>query len=282
MDSLVERFSSLLNVRALNIISLINAYKNYTFSEQCIREGFKMGFYQNLNLYYDILFPANSAQINLIEKYSKSEARILDIAAGTGNQAILLAGNGHEVTAIDSEAEMVNTMVEKALNENVSLKSVRLEMEKIQLLATSSYDVIVCIGNSIVHLNSIDEIRNMIKDIYKLLENDGTFIVQTVNYDRILNLQIQELPLITRPEGISFRRTYEFLEEKIRFHGTLTIEKDGKTQQFDQAVELYPLQSFQLVTVLQEAGFSEISLYGDFKENEYNISSPAIIAVAKK
>ncbi|AGK53860.1 class I SAM-dependent methyltransferase [Bacillus sp. 1NLA3E] len=241
-----------------------------------------MSFYQNLNLYYDILFPANPTQISFIEKYSKPAARILDIAAGTGNQAILLASNGYDVTATDSEEEMVNTMAEKALNENVPLQSIRLEMEKIQLLSTSSYDVIVCIGNSIVHLNSIDEIRNMIKDIYKLLENDGTFIVQTVNYDRILNLQIQELPLIKKPEGISFRRTYEFLDEKIRFNGALTVEKDGEIQQFDHSVELYPLQSFQLVTVLQEAGFSEITLYGDFKENEYSITSPAIIAVAKK
>jgi glycine/sarcosine N-methyltransferase len=241
-----------------------------------------MSFYQVLSQYYDLLFPANPNQINFIEKYSQPATRILDIAAGTGNQAILLAKKGYDITAIDSSEEMISKMEEKADEEQVSLQCVNLAMEKIQELAITAYDSIICIGNSIVHLNSIEDIRQMITDIYKLLESDGTFIVQIVNYDRILEQQIKELPLIKKDGGISFQRTYEFSQEKVLFHGVLSVEHEGLITQFENTVELFPLQSFELVSVLQEAGFSEITLFGDFMENEFTISSPAIIAVAKK
>ncbi len=241
-----------------------------------------MSFYQVLSQYYDVLFPANHIQINFIEKYSQPATRILDLAAGTGNQAILLAKKGYDVTAIDSSEQMIAIMKEKVQEEQVSLQCIRLDMEKIQELMISAYDSIICIGNSIVHLNSVEEIRQMVTDIFKLLESDGTFIVQIVNYDRILEQNIKELPLIKRDEGITFQRTYEFLDEKIQFSGVLTVEQNGKKEQFLNTVELYPLQSFQLVSVLQEAGFSEITLFGDFMETEFTTSSPAIIAVAKK
>lgn len=241
-----------------------------------------MSFYQVLSKYYDLLFPANPLQINFIEKYSQPATRILDLAAGTGTQAIQLAKKGYDVTAIDSSEQMISIMKEKVLEEQVSLQCIRLDMEKIQELTISAYDSIICIGNSIVHLNSVEEIRQMVTDIFKLLESDGTFIVQIVNYDRILEQNIKELPLIKRDEGITFQRTYEFSNDKIQFSGVLTVEQNGKQEQFLNTVELYPLQSFQLVSVLQDAGFSEITLFGDFMENDFTTSSPAIIAVAKK
>ncbi|WP_147534742.1 class I SAM-dependent methyltransferase [Bacillus marasmi] len=241
-----------------------------------------MSFYQQLHQYYDLLFPANFAQIDFIENNCQVGSRMLDIAAGTGNQAILFAKRGFEVTATDSEADMVAKMIEKAKLENIPLQALVLPMEKIEQLATSSFDVITCIGNSIVHLPSLEAIRLMINDVYKMLENDGTFIIQTVNYDKIIAEQIKELPLITKPDGIQFQRTYEFSGEKILFTGKLTVEVNGGTESFENTVELYPLQSYELISVLQEAGFSEISLYGDFTGNEYTSSSPAIVVVAKK
>lgn len=241
-----------------------------------------MSFYQQLNHYYDLLFPANPAQIKFIENHCAAGSRILDIAAGTGNQALLLAKKGFEVTATDNEQEMVEKMKEKAENDHVALNVIRLSMEKIELLDTTTFDMIICIGNSIVHLQSLEHIRQMITNLYKMLENDGTLIIQTVNYDRIIAEHITKLPIIKKPEGITFARTYDFQNDKILFTGALTVEMDGETQFFENAVELYPLQSYEMVSVLQEAGFSEIALYGDFQGQEYSIASPAMIVMAKK
>ena len=240
-----------------------------------------MSFYQQLSNYYDQLFPANPAQINLIEKYSSPNARVLDIAAGTGNQALLLAGKGYAVTATDNSDEMVNKIREKSQNNNIPIQTFVLEMENIQTI-TSSFDVIVCIGNSLSHLTSLSKISQTVEDIGKLLESDGTFIIQIVNYDRVIEERIHNLPVIEKTNGLTFERTYEFQQEQVLFHGLLTVVENGDRKQFENKVALYPLQSFELVSVLQNAGFSEISLYGDYQENEFTTSSPAIVVVAKK
>ena len=240
-----------------------------------------MSFYQQLSQYYDHLFPANPAQISLIEKYAASSARILDIAAGTGNQALLLASKGYDVTAIDSSAEMISKIEEKSQDGKIPIQTLLVDMENIQTI-TSTYDVIVCIGNSLSHLTTLSKISETVKDIGKLLESDGTFIVQIVNFDRVIEEKIHSLPLIQTSTGLTFQRTYEFKENHLIFHGSLSVDENGQQSHFENKVELYPLQSYELVSLLQNAGFSEISLYGDYQENEYSITSPAIVAVAKK
>jgi glycine/sarcosine N-methyltransferase len=240
-----------------------------------------MSFYLQLSRYYDQLFPANPAQINLIEKHASPAARILDIAAGTGNQALILASKGYAVTATDGSVEMINKINEKSKIENISIQTLCLEMENIQEI-TSSFDVIVCIGNSLSHLTTLTSISETIKEVAKLLESDGTFFVQIVNYDRVIEEKIHSLPVISKPNGLIFERTYEFEQEHILFHGKLTVEQNGEQTQFESTVPLYPLQSYQLVSILQSAGFSEITLFGDYQENEYSLSSPAIVVVAKK
>ena len=240
-----------------------------------------MSFYQQLSNYYDQLFPASPAQINLIEKYSSPNARILDIAAGTGNQALLLARNGYGVTATDNSEEMINKIKEKSQSNNIPIQAFVLEMENIQTI-TSSFDVIVCIGNSLSHITSISLISQTIEDIEKLLESDGTLIIQIVNYDRVMKESIHKLPVIETTTGLTFERTYEFEQDQIQFHGLLTVDVNGERTHFENKVALYPLQSFELVSILQNAGFSEISLYGDYQENEFTSSSPAIVVVAKK
>jgi glycine/sarcosine N-methyltransferase len=243
--------------------------------------GNSMSFYQQLSQYYDQLFPANPAQIRLIEKHASPSARILDIAAGTGNQALLLADNGYNVTATDSSEDRIRKMEEKSLANDIPIQTLLVDMENIQTI-TSTFDVIVCIGNSLSHLTNLNAINETVKDVAKLLESDGTFIVQIVNFDRVIEEKIHSLPIIQKPNGLTFERTYEFQQEQILFHGTLSVEEDGERRQFDNKVPLYPLQSFQLVSILQNNGFSEISLFGDYQESEYTLSSPAIVIVAKK
>lgn len=161
----------------------------------------------------------------------------------------------------------------------------QLDMRRIGELLPRTFDAVLCIGNSIVHLNDIEEIRSTIVQMEKLLAKDGVLILQTVNYDRVLRERITELPLIEkRADGVAvtFRRIYEFAGDKVLFHGKLTVEENGVTEETANTVPLLPLQSGQLEAILKESGFSRVDLYGSFQGEPFGGDSPAAVAVAHR
>lgn len=245
-----------------------------------------MRFYEALSKYYDLLFPAGAAQVRFVEARVKKGGQVLDVAAGTGNLAVELCKRNFPVTALDLDGEMVRRIEAKqSAAAPGPLTAMQMDMRKIGTLSPRTFDAILCIGNSIVHLNDIGEVRSTIVSMEKLLKEDGVLIVQTVNYDRILRERITELPLIEKTEDnvkVTFRRLYEFTGENLLFHGKLSVEEQGGVQETANAVPLLPLQSQQLEAILRESGFSQVDLYGSFQGEPYGKDSPALVAAARK
>lgn len=241
-----------------------------------------MDFYQKLSEYYDVIFPVNPMQVQFIRKQAGNSLRILDIAAGTGTLAIELAKSGFSITALDLEEKMVKQIREKIQKEQVKLDAYCLDMRNLDQLNDHPYELICCLGNSIVHLNSREEIQDTVRKMYALLENRGKVIIQTVNYDRILRQGIDQLPVIEK-EGVCFIRSYEWADPYIQFHGNLTVENSvGSSQTFHATTKLFPLTSTEWVTILTDCGFHHIELWGSFIPDHFGSNSPAIIVVARK
>lgn len=166
-----------------------------------------------------------------------------------------------------------------------SLSAQVLDMRDLAMLAPARFDTVICIGNSIVHLDGIEEVRHVLKAMKARLQAGGSLILQTVNYDRILSEGIRELPLLEKPiaEGwIRFSRRYEPIGGKIRFIGLLEKETEGRKERWENAVELLPLQAAELSDALREAGFdaSSVTLYGSFAGEAYRPDSPALVVEA--
>ncbi|ADU30569.1 class I SAM-dependent methyltransferase [Evansella cellulosilytica] len=242
-----------------------------------------MSFYHILSKYYDVIFPINPVQTSFVKSHLKDNTTILDIAAGSGNLAIELAQQGHHVTAIDLDPRMIDTINHKKNELGISLSTHVMDMRKIDSLNTQPYDTVVCVGNSLVHLNSIAEIKNCLKKAYLSLQESGSLIIQIVNFDRVVQEETTKLPLIERKEnGITFKRTYQHENGRIIFHGELTVEMENKKEVFNNSVDLYPLTSRELMDVLEDCHFKNIECFGSYKGEKHTLTSPAIIVVAKK
>lgn len=242
-----------------------------------------MTFYKTLSKYYDVLFPSNENQINFIQSYVSENSKIFDVAAGTGNQAIRLAQLGYQVTATDLDEEMIEQLNRKIRSNDIAITAYSLDMRNIDALSANSFNSVLCIGNSIVHLDSITEIKQTLLKMYNLLTESGTVIIQVVNYDKVLQQKLTKLPIIERKEeGVTFIRTYEHEEKRVKFNGKLVVKGEAGESTFENSLELYPLTSNELVDALEQAGFHSINLFGNFNKDTYQGESPAIIAVAHK
>lgn len=244
-----------------------------------------MGFYQELSEYYDTIFPMSNDKLSFINKFTKDRSDILDMACGTGAYSIELAKLGHNVDGIDLDEEMIKKGIENALKEDIDINLKVGDMTQIDRVFNKEYDLIFCIGNSLVHLDSKDEIKKLIGKVYNMLEDGGKCLIQIINYDRILKDDVKSLPTIDREnEGVKFVRKYQLAENKkgIYFNTEIIINNKEKNVSYNNSILLIPLLKDELVNMFKDSGFSEVNTFGNFKGDEYTFNSYPTIIVAKK
>ncbi|MCK8817251.1 class I SAM-dependent methyltransferase [Natroniella sulfidigena] len=239
-----------------------------------------MKFYQEFSRYYDFIFPFKEVKLNFLQEKLPAKGRLLDLATGTGTYPIALAGQGYQISAIDLSEQMINIANKKAEQEGVNIDFQNADMKEIdQLYSNEDFDLISCIGNSLVHLDGIKELTEVITKIYSLLKEEGTFALQIVNYDRILAKNITELPTIEAENGVKLTRKYELQEGRVEFKTTLKTDEG----EFNNSVLLYPLTSDKLKEILFEVGFEEVRLYGSFQLDDYKpLESFPLVVRAEK
>ena len=228
-------------------------------------------FYNQIAEKYDFIFPLSPAHKTFFasELHGKT---ILDVGAATGNLTAYLSSQGYEVTAID----LSEGLIAKAAEKGVTVQ--QLNMLAIDELPT--FDNIVCIGNTLPHLDSKTSVQLFLQKAYRQLTQGGKLVLQLVNFQKYFAQQqgdyLGKLPLIEN-DKVKFERYYYLNEEgKIRFKTILddTIKNEELLQ---------PIFADQLTEWLTQIGFQAINLYGNFKKDPFDKEkSMALIVTAVK
>lgn len=240
-----------------------------------------MKFYQEFSQYYDDIFPLQEEKVDFLADKVSGNDKLLDVATGTGNYALALAEAGYQVIGIDLSTEMIELAKKKAGPKNLNLEFKVGNMKDLtSMYSQDEFDFIYCIGNSLVHLNDLAEIKEALQQFYNLLTNDGTLVIQIVNYNRILANQVTNLPTIdNQQQGVKLIRNYELQGDKVEFKTELHTPQG----QFENSILLYPLTAEEFHQALTEAGFIEINFYGGFSYESYlpDESFPLVVEASK-
>lgn len=237
-----------------------------------------MKFYEALSMVYDKVFPYNENVLKFIENKTDKNSILVDLACGSGNYDIELCKIGYKVHGIDLDESMIGSAIKKYEDENLNFTCD--DMTKIQKYHDkNSVGTIICIGNSLVHLNSKKEIETFIAKCYEVLKPNGKLIVQIINYDNVIKNNIKNLPLIENEE-VKFVRNYDYDKENdiINFNTELTINKDV----YESSIPLKPIFKNELDKILNNVKFDKINFFGDFKGGEYRENSYALVFCAQK
>ena len=124
------------------------------------------------DLHGNILKPAQFLveNVNLLPK-----GQVLDVAMGTGANAVYLARKGFEVEGVDISTEAINTAVELARESGVNLKTRVADLENNYRIRKSSYNVIICFK----YLQ-----RSLIQQIKDGLRTGGMVVYETFIVDQ--------------------------------------------------------------------------------------------------
>lgn len=184
---------------------------------------------------------------------------VADVASGTGYHAVNLAREEFEVTATDGAENMIRQTQENARDHGVELADARVVdwLALAKSFGSNRFDALVCLGNAFTHLFEHEARRDALENMYEVLKPGGIIIMDHRNYDAILE------------QGYSSKHRFYYtghgVEAKpVRISRTLCRFEykfpDGEVFH----LSMYPLKQDYMTHLLEDAGFLDVTRYGDF------------------
>lgn len=206
--------------------------------------------------------------------------KILDAACGTGMHAIELARRGAWAAGADLSEKMITQA-----RLNAAQASVRVDFRPAGFGAFQAafadvlpMDALLCLGNSLPHVLTRQELRTTLADFAACLRPGGLLLIQNRNFDAVLRHHQRWMEPQAYTEGDAewiFLRFYDFEADGTITFNLLTLYRTGKEPWIQQmnATHLYPWQRDELETALLETGFTSMAAFGGMDGSPFETST---------
>lgn len=188
-------------------------------------------------------------ELNIIPRLSK---KAIDLGAGTGYQSIPLAELGFNVLAIDLSEKLISVL--NSNKQNLSIQTIIDDVKYVKSYSHTKVELIVCMGDTLTHLQSLDEVKSLLEDSYYLLENSGKIILTFRDYCRELS-DLDRLINVRNEKDKIFDCFLVYEEDKIKVFDILHFLTEDGWQIKKSFYKKLRITSNWLVAVLSEIGF---------------------------
>lgn len=115
---------------------------------------------------------------------SSNGKRAIDLGAGHGIQSIALAKLGFDVLAVDFSFQLLEELKSRDMGLAVEIRND--DIKRVKHFTNRKYDLVVCCGDTISHLDNKQEIEKFIADICSILNAGGKTILSFRDYSTAL------------------------------------------------------------------------------------------------
>ncbi|MEL6254116.1 MAG: class I SAM-dependent methyltransferase [Bacteroidota bacterium] len=175
----------------------------------------------------------------------------IDLGSGHGFQSIALANLGYSVKAVDFNQQLLDSLGERKANLPIEL----FQSDILSYLKDApSADLIVCMGDTLAHLLSFEELEQLFRILYQKLVYGGQFICSFRDYQFELKEEQRFIP-VRADENRIHTCFLEYQEDKV-IVSDLLHEKEGGI--WKQKVSSYPklrLSKEGVIDLLNSCGF---------------------------
>jgi glycine/sarcosine N-methyltransferase len=188
--------------------------------------------------------------------------RVLDCACGIGTQSLGLAMKGFDVTGCDISIGAVQRARSEASKRGLRVTFSVSNMVQLSTIPKSSFDAVICIDNSLTHLQTDDDLLQAAQQAYGKLRPGGSFVGSIRDYDRL----VVERPTTQGPSFYSNNgsrrivfQIWDWLDERrYRFHLYITRNTASAWQTFYFTSTYRAVLQSELQRMLEVAGFVNI------------------------
>lgn len=243
---------------------------------------------EHCNYVEDIVLYQNFAQ--------RCDGPVLDVGCGSGRVTLALARAGMTVVGVDNSAAMLARARENAAKVEVP-GSVRFLLQDVCTLdLNSQFALAIFALNGFLHLLTAEDQAAALRSIHRALLSGGLLIVDVPNPHIVLTSDKDgQMVLRSRfqsPEGQAiwcFTNAQTDLADQVQ-HLTLIYDqvvsegeaKDGLIHRTTAKTDLRFVYQFEMIGLLQRAGFKIDAVYGSYDLDPYQADSQVMLFVAYK
>lgn len=240
-------------------------------------------FYRSISRHYDDIFPLSEMLKKFLLSFVvKKSDHILDIGCATGEVALFLAQHCKKIVGIDLDPDLIRIAIAKREERGmINAQFLVGDMNDLSAFSSAKLNFALCLGNTIVHLSSLEAVDTFFEQVADILAERGKFIFQILNYKKILARKTLELPLIDN-EKISFDRRYarEIHKPSLAFKTHLTVK--ATLEIIENSIDLYPLSHDELMNMPSMKLFQSIQFFGGFDKKVFSKEDDLLIGVWQK
>jgi hypothetical protein len=117
----------------------------------------------------------------------------IDLGAGHGLQSISLAKSGFHVVAVDFNKQLLHELEQRS--KGLTITIIEGDIKETTLYSCYSPELVVCMGDTITHLHSEDELITLAKGLHSLLQSVGKFIISFRDFTNELKTKDRFIPV---------------------------------------------------------------------------------------
>ena len=202
---------------------------------------------------------------------------VLDLCCGPGRWAIPLAQAGFRVTGVDLTKPFLKCARADARKAQARIEWVRQDMR--DFVRPGAFDVALSMFTSFGYFEDKAEDLVVLRNLFTSLRPGGSLVMEMAGKE-ILARIFQATTSTQLPDGSLFVERHEVFDGWSRMRNEWTFIQDGKVRSWRFHLTIYSGQ--ELRERLEQAGFSDVELFGSFDGTPYDQNAQRLIAVGRR
>lgn len=244
------------------------------------KEWFDGTFWEDLYpfLFTEERFAGTADELGKVLALTKPPGKsVLDLCCGPGRFAVALAKDGFKVVGVDKTRFLLDKARASAKAAKAKIEWVDMDMR--DFVRAAAFDLVINMWTSFGYFDDKNDDRLVLGNILTSLKPGGVCLFELMGKERLANILLdtssEELP-----DGTLLIQRREIFDDWTRVRNEWILIRKGRSKSFKFHHTIYSGQEFR--DRLEQAGFTNVKLYGNLDGDPYGPKAIRLIAVAHK
>lgn len=235
------------------------------------------------DLFFEHIFPparleAGAAEVDiLLDLTDFGGSRILDLACGPGRHSVALAQKGFEVTGVDLSPSLVSRARSLAEKQAVEVEWVLHDMRTFR--RSGQFDLCLCMFSSFGYFGGPQDDLSVLRTMHENLAPGGVCVIDVTGKEWLART-FKPTSSWELTDGSLLVERRQIVDDWTRVRNQWTRVTEGEAHEYRFEHAVYSGQ--ELRSLLHEAEFTDVRLFGSLAGEPYGLESQRLIALGLK